>query len=66
MYFRGSKSRQQQAASQLLQEAHQQAFDITCTDVLMALEELGSDGLTKEGLYNFVQQHIHGLEDDLS
>eukprot|EP00798_Chlamydomonas_sp_ICE-L_P030440 gene30440-35450_t len=36
--------------------------DITCTDVLLALAELGSDGLTHDGLFQFVRKNIHGSE----
>ncbi len=32
------------------------------TDVLLALAELGADGLTHEGLRRFVKKHIHGSE----
>eukprot|EP00195_Chlamydomonas_chlamydogama_P011083 CAMPEP_0202891274 /NCGR_PEP_ID=MMETSP1392-20130828/1379_1 /ASSEMBLY_ACC=CAM_ASM_000868 /TAXON_ID=225041 /ORGANISM="Chlamydomonas chlamydogama, Strain SAG 11-48b" /LENGTH=322 /DNA_ID=CAMNT_0049574977 /DNA_START=70 /DNA_END=1038 /DNA_ORIENTATION=- len=35
--------------------------DITCTDVLLALAELGSSGLTHSGLHTFVRKHIHGV-----
>lgn len=31
------------------------------TDVLLAMAELGSNGLTHDGLSSFVRKHIHGL-----
>jgi hypothetical protein len=36
--------------------------DITCTDVLLALGELGAGGLTHNGLRQYVKRHIHGAD----
>jgi hypothetical protein len=40
----------------------QGAAEVTCTDVLLALRELGQSGLSQQSLAAFVRTHVHGSD----
>jgi hypothetical protein len=42
------------------QPLHGQQVEVTCTDVLLALRELGHSGLDQHSLAAFVRAHVHG------
>lgn len=54
--------RKQRQGQQQEQEAarSEQQVEVTCTDVLLALREVGPAGLDQHSLEQFVRTHVHG------
>jgi hypothetical protein len=65
---RGQQQQQQVGSQQQQQQYMRKDHDteVTCTDVIMALHELGTQEFNQHSLRQYMRTHVHGINSDVN